>query len=88
MKRAETRVDTCIFYLLGVIDSVDNDIVPARLARHCTDPGAALRSLDELMAGREITRNSLSPRIVHVREMGSGGCRPPRSDPETTRTPD
>ncbi|AZQ38608.1 HAD family hydrolase [Streptomyces cyaneochromogenes] len=67
------RVDAFVLDLFGVIIGFDNDIVPARLARHCTDPDDALRRLDGLMARREIITGEVTLRQVHRRLVQAHG---------------
>ncbi|WP_162931313.1 HAD family hydrolase [Streptomyces sporangiiformans] len=67
MRRNMPRVEAFVFDLFGVIISFDNDIVPARLARHCTDPDEALQHLEGLMARPEIITGEVTLHQVHRR---------------------
>lgn len=73
MKRTEPPIEAVIFDLFGVIIAFDNDIVPARLARHCADPADALRHLDGLMARHEIITGAVTLRQVHRRLVDANG---------------
>lgn len=67
MKQPEPPVEALILDLFGVIIAFDNDIVPARLARHCADPADARTRLAGLMARHEIITGVQTLREVHRR---------------------
>ena len=73
MNRTEPHIEAFIFDLFGVIIAFDNDIVPARLARHCTDPDDALRRFDGLMARREIITGEVTLHQVHRQLVDAHG---------------
>ncbi|MGH3480349.1 MAG: HAD family hydrolase [Nocardioidaceae bacterium] len=69
----ELRHEAFIFDLFGVIIAFDNDIVPTRLARHCTNPDDARRRLDGLMARREIITGEMTLKQLHRQLLDAHG---------------
>ncbi|WP_144119280.1 HAD-IA family hydrolase [Catellatospora sichuanensis] len=62
-----------ILDLFGVVVSFDNDIVYARLARHCTDPERAFQQLNGLMASPEVITGRVTLPEVHHRLVEAHG---------------
>lgn len=59
------EIEALVFDLFGVMIDFDNDIVYARLARHCADPPDAFRRLNGLMAGRDVITGKLTLPQIH-----------------------
>jgi HAD superfamily hydrolase (TIGR01509 family) len=66
-------VEALVFDLFGVVAAFDNDIVYARLARHCADPDDAFRRLNGLMASRDVITGRLTLPDVHRRLVDAHG---------------
>jgi len=64
-----------IFDLFGVILAFDNDIVYARLARHCHDEEEAFKQLDGLMASHDIITGKRTLLEIHASLVESHGLR-------------
>ncbi len=67
MQKAMTDTGAFIFDFFGVMASFDNDIVYARLARHCRNPADAFDKLNGVMASRDVITDRLTLPQIHER---------------------
>ncbi|MCR6488038.1 HAD-IA family hydrolase [Amycolatopsis sp. OK19-0408] len=72
--------DALVMDLFGVFTRFDNDIVPARLAKHCADPEDAVRRLAGLMARREVITGRVTLADIHERLIAKHGYTRPYAD--------
>jgi HAD superfamily hydrolase (TIGR01509 family) len=81
-------VDALVLDLFGVLTRFDNDLVPARLARHCEDPDDAVLGLAGLMARHEVITGRVTlPEIHKGLVTGYGFSAPYRDFEEAWLTP-
>jgi len=69
------RVEAFIFDFFGVMASFDNDVVYARLAKHCRNQADAFDKLNGLMADRDVITGRLTLRQIYdglVEDHGLG----------------
>ena len=60
MQKTMVNTEAFIFDFFGVMASFDDDIVPARLAKHCRNQAEAFNKLNGLMAGRDVITGRLT----------------------------
>lgn len=65
MRIAGTDIQCIVFDLFGVLISFDDDLVVARLARHCVDPTDAFARLHKLTARHDIITGETALPQVH-----------------------
>jgi hypothetical protein len=81
MQKTMVRTEAFIFDFFGVMASFDNDIIYARLAKHCRNQAEAFTKLDGLMAGRDVitgrlTLHQIYDRLVEVHGLSLDYARP------------
>ena len=60
MRIGDSAIEVLVFDLFGVLISFDDDLVIARLARHCADPAGAFERLHKLTARDDIITGATS----------------------------
>lgn len=65
MRIGDSAVEVLVFDLFGVLISFDDDLVTARLARHCADPAGAFERLHKLTARRDVITGETTLPQVH-----------------------
>lgn len=65
MRIGESAIEVLVFDLFGVLISFDDDLVIARLARHCADPTDAFERLHKLTARLDIITGETTLSRVH-----------------------
>ena len=65
MRIGESAIEVLVFDLFGVLISFDDDLVIARLARHCADPTGAFERLHKLTARLDIITGEPTLPQVH-----------------------
>ncbi|MDE2934344.1 MAG: HAD family phosphatase [Chloroflexota bacterium] len=65
MRIADTQIEVVVFDLFGVLVSFDDDLVIARLARHCADPTDAFERLHKLTARHDLITGAASLPEIH-----------------------
>ncbi len=73
LKNLPPEPEAFIFDLFGVLISFDNDIVYARLAKHCADREDAFKRLNGLMSSRDVITGKVTlPQIYESLVEGHG----------------
>ncbi|WP_372665682.1 HAD family hydrolase [Amycolatopsis kentuckyensis] len=72
--------DALIMDLFGVFTRFDNDLVPARLAKHCAEPEAAAARLAGVMARRDVITGRVTLADLHERLAAEHGYARPYAD--------
>lgn len=65
MRVGDSAIEVLVFDLFGVLISFDDDLVTARLARHCADPTDAFERLHKLTARSDIITGETTLPQVH-----------------------
>ncbi|MXY37094.1 MAG: HAD family phosphatase [Dehalococcoidia bacterium] len=65
MRIADTQIEVVVFDLFGVLVSFDDDLVIARLARHCAYPTDAFERLHKLTARHDLITGAASLPEIH-----------------------
>ena len=65
MRIGDSAIEVLVFDLFGVLISFDDDLVIARLARHCADPTDASERLHQLTARHDVVTGATPLPEVH-----------------------
>ncbi len=65
MRVGDSAIEVLVFDLFGVLIAFDDDLVIARLARHCADPTDAFERLHKLTARHDVITGAASLPEIH-----------------------
>ena len=85
MRIGDSAIEVLVFDLFGVLISFDDDLVTARLARHCADPTDAFERLHKLTARHDVITGERTLPQVHRELVDTYGLTLPYPEFEAAR---